>query len=64
MRVTVALLGWTFDVSLSPDAAEEATNSLDGGGTFSTPVGFTHAYPVPEEVPAPQHCPSWDEPEQ
>jgi hypothetical protein len=63
MRVTLALLGWTLDWSLEPTATEAETCSLDGGTTAAYPMGFTH-WPVPEEIAAPQHCPSWDEPEE
>ena len=65
MRVTLVLLGWTFDWSLEPTAAEaeDESNSLDGGTTASYPVGFTH-WPVPEEVPYQPHTPAWDEPEE
>jgi hypothetical protein len=50
MRVTVALLGWTFDVSLSPDAAEEATDegsALNGGTLAAYPMGFTACHDTP-----------------
>lgn len=64
MRLTIVLLGHTFDLSLEPTATEDAeTCSLDGGTTSAYPVGFT-VWPVPEEIAAPQHCPSWDEPEE
>ena len=63
MRLTLALLGWTWDWSLEPTTPEAEAHSLDGGLLASTPVGFTAAYPVPEEVPLPQRVPPWDDEE-
>lgn len=66
MRLTLSLLGHTLDLGLEADTRECVHNcdhgsSLDGGTTASYPVGFS-PWPVPEEIEAPQHCPSWDEP--
>lgn len=46
MRLTIVLLGHTFDLSLEPTTAEtEEASSLDGGTTAAYPVGFTGPYP-------------------
>lgn len=64
MRVTIAVLGWTFDWSIEPTAAETEGNSLDGGTTASYgPIGFTASWPTVEEVPMPQRTPAWDDDE-
>lgn len=51
MRLTLCLLGWTFDWTAEPTAAEaptepteDAAASMDGGTTGSTPVGYTSSY--------------------
>ena len=64
MRLTLTLLGHTLDLSLEAAGTDDCDHgsSLDGGTTASYPVGFS-PWPVPEEISAPQHCPSWDEPE-
>lgn len=62
MRLTLAILGWTWDLSLEPTADDEG-NSLDGGTTSAYPISFT-AWPQPEDAPMPQRTPAWDEPEE
>ena len=61
MRLTVALLGWSLDLSLEPTTTEDEapTNQGDTGGTW---VGFA-VHATPEDVPLPQRTPAWDEPE-
>lgn len=59
MRLTIALLGFTFDASIEPTAADEDR----AGDTTSYPVGFARHSP-PEEIPLPQRTPAWDEPEE
>jgi hypothetical protein len=63
MRLTLVLLGHTFDLSLEPTAAEADTCSLDGGTTASTgPVGFVSSWPTPAEWQPPERTIPWDEP--
>jgi hypothetical protein len=69
MRLTIALLGFELDMTLGPAAADDAADedpaaALNGGTLASQPISFVGTYDVPEEVSAPQHCPSWDEPEE
>ena len=66
MRLTIALLGWTLDWSLEPSSVEDEddpTFALNGGTTGGYYVGFA-SHVAPEEIAAPMHCPSWDEPEE
>lgn len=69
MRLTIQALGLELDITFghAPTDGVEVEDQYDPGrdlgytgGTF---LSFTSAHPIPEEVPAPQHCPSWDEPE-
>lgn len=68
VRLTLQLAGWTFDWSIEPTAAEaedepDPAAALNGGTTGGYYVGFA-AHVAPEEVTAPAHCPSWDEPDE
>lgn len=61
-RLTIALLGWTFDWSIEPTAAEaedDGGSSLNGGTTGAYPVGFTATFEIPEEVAVPMRCNGW-----
>lgn len=44
MRLTLSLLGWTFDVNFSQDqdapVEDDRSRDLSGGYTSSYPVGF------------------------
>lgn len=66
MRLTIALLGFELDLTFGPATTaseDDPAAALNGGTLAAYPMGFTH-WPVPEEIAAPQHCPSWDEPEE
>lgn len=57
MRLTLAILGWTFDWSIEPTA--EAEDEVDGSGyTASSFVGFT-PFEVPDEMPLPSRNNGW-----
>lgn len=61
----IAALGWELDLSFGTATTEDdPAAALNGGTLASTPVGFTAAYQVPEEVPYQPHTPAWDEPEE
>lgn len=67
MRLHLSALGLALDVSFGVAEVEaedeDYGSALNGGTLASQPVGFYAAHEIPEEVAAPQHCPSWDEPD-
>lgn len=64
MRLTLAAFGLELDVTfgVASVAEDDPAAALNGGTLASTPMGFVPRMEIPEQVPAPQHCPSWDEP--
>ena len=63
VRITATLLGWELDVTLGQVETTAATEDTSPSDATSYAIGFTASHDVPEEVSAPQHCPSWDEPD-
>lgn len=63
MRVTLALLGWTWDWSLEPTATDSETCSLDGGTTGGQYVGFTASHDVPADLPWVERDNGWGDEE-
>lgn len=63
-RVTIALLGWTFDWSIEPTAAEvEDDGPRDLGYTNGTFLSFTSGHDIPEEAAVPMRCNGWPDEE-
>jgi hypothetical protein len=60
VRLTIALLGWSFDLSMEPTASDDDPQR-DLGTTGHYPVGFVARHDVPEEVSYPQRTPAWDD---
>lgn len=59
-RLTLALLGWTFDWSIEPTADEaEDDGGRDLGYTTANPVGFVPAFEVPDFVPGADRNNGW-----
>ena len=65
MRLTLTMLGLELDISfgIAGEAEDENDPGRDLGYTAGSFVGFA-PHVAPEEVPMPQHTPSWDEPEE
>jgi hypothetical protein len=66
MRLTIELLGHTFDLSLGPTASEaedEADPLRDFGATGGTYVGFTAAHDVPADLPWVERDNGWGDEE-
>jgi hypothetical protein len=61
MRLTLELLGWTFDWSLAQttEAEDDAASALNGGTLAAYPVGFTAAFEMPDEMPLPMRNNGW-----
>jgi hypothetical protein len=59
-RVTINLLGWTFDWSIEPTAAEAEAEDAgnDSGYTAASFVGFA-PFEVPDEMPLPMRNNGW-----
>jgi hypothetical protein len=64
MRLTLILLGHTFDLSLEPTASEDEADPLrDLGATGVTYVGFTAAHDVPADLPWVERDNGWGDEE-
>lgn len=57
MRLTIVVLGWTFDWTAEPtatDEPEDTARDLSGGSTGSTPMGFTAQWGDQRWQPSPE----------